>query len=140
MKLVQVLLAITTLGLAQAVFAQDKAFRDYKNDSVTPEIAKTEKAFQESCGCEVKVSYDDKTIKTADDLRAAIANPISKIPDEVKSYCTNADSKKAICKMKKLVFKIDKENGVEFKNGSVTMISDGTGAPAFGSVTKLLDP
>ena len=135
------IVALSSILISQLSFAQGKAFRTYWSESVEPEVKKAVASLKSNCGCTVKIDYDKSSIKSEDNLRAAIANPISKIPDETKDYCTDKASKDAMCKMKSLVFKIGKENKIEFnsKNGEISYISDGTGSPSFSSITAELD-
>jgi hypothetical protein len=118
-------------------FAADKATREYIKSDVTPAITEAQTTFKKACGCALAIKMND-SVKTQDDYKLAkyIADSIK---DGAAGYCTDADSKKAVCQMKTLELGKAKEATFTFKGGKGVATHDGQANSNFDMMTKELD-
>ena len=125
-----------------AVMAPRSAFagkkeREFMNNEVVPAVKKAETAYQTSCGCALTINVSD-TLEKTDDMRRArsIANAIS---DNVPKYCSDAESKKAVCSMKTLDIVKGAKTTFAFKDGKGTATTDGTSHVSWAMITREID-
>ncbi len=130
MKMLVVLSAIVT----SMAFA-GKAEREFIKDSLNPAIAAAEAAFKNTCGCSLKITY--KGMETEDHLRQ-VRGTANSVAEGVK-YCTDAESKKAVCQMKTLEISKASESGFKFQGGKGLATTDGQSYPTFSMMTDQLD-
>lgn len=123
--------------LSTAAFA-GKAEREFVKEKLNPAIAAAESAFKSKCGCGLKIKFD-AGLKTEDELR--LVRSMSNSIEEGVKYCTDAESKKAVCQMKSVELKLDKAKGTtfDFSGGRGLATTDGTSYPTFDMMTDKLD-
>ena len=134
----RVLVASGFLMLLSVSAFAGKEERDYATGTMNPAVAKAEATYKSSCGCPLKITIDDKTIKSKDDMSSAryIAESVT---EGAPGYCTDAASKKAVCQMKTLVIGKAKEATFSFKGGTGTATTDGQGNTTWEMMTRELD-
>ena len=130
-------LALVLLALPILAFA-GKEEREFMKSDVTPAIEEAQKTFKASCGCGLKIDVNVDSFKTKDHL-FQVKYTAQNVGEESKKYCTDADSKKAVCKMKTLEIKKDKETAFSFKSNKGIAATDGNSYPTFDMMTKELD-
>jgi ethanolamine utilization protein EutA (predicted chaperonin) len=128
-KLVVLSILVTSMAFA------GKAEREFIKDSLNPAISEAEAAFKKTCGCPLKITH--KGLETEDHLRLvrSVANSIT----EGVSYCTDAESKKAVCQMKSLEVSKSNESAFTFSGGRGIATTDGQSFPPFRMMTEKLD-
>ena len=129
---------LITLAMFLPVLAfAGKAEREMMKNEVTPAVKESEAAFSKACGCNLKITIAD-SIKSMDDMAQA-----KRVAEDVKSnaagYCTDADSKKAICKMKSLEIGKTTETKFSMSGSRGVATTDGTSYPTFSMMTQELD-
>ena len=132
MKMLIALLALIPL----AAFAGKKE-RDYMTGTVTPAVKKAEKDFNTACGCKLAIKVAD-SIKSEDDMYQA-THVAESLSSEAAGYCTDADSKKAVCQMKSLEIGKVKETKFSFSSGKGVSMTDGQSYAGFSLMTQELD-
>jgi hypothetical protein len=115
-----------------------KEERDYLKNEVTPKVKAAEAKFKESCGCALKITINDNTTKTKDDLSTA-KSTVNVITDNAPAYCTDDASKKAVCQLKSLEVAKGKEPGFTFKGGKGVSTHDGQGTVSWDMMMRVLD-
>jgi hypothetical protein len=130
-------LALVLFFVPLAAFA-GKAERDFMKSEVTPAVTEAQAAFKTACGCDLKISIDEATIKSVDEMRLAkyIAQSVTTGAPE---YCTDAPAKKAVCKMKSLKLAKAKETKFTFAGTAGTATTDGQAVANFAMMTDELD-
>jgi hypothetical protein len=81
-----------------------KTEREFWKNTVTPAIEKAKKTYKDACGCALDINVDESA-KKSEDIMRNVRNVCEDIDNPAKGYCTDADSKKALCQMSKLVIK-----------------------------------
>lgn len=124
-------------GIATISYA-GKEEREMYKEQVAPAVTKATQAWKAACGCALSITVDDNTKKSTDDLRMAAQIP-NVILDSVAGYCTDADSKKAMCQLKSI--HIAKAATAEFKiaGGKGTWTHDGQARPGWDMVAAAVD-
>lgn len=130
MKMLLVLSAVVT----SMAFA-GKAEREFIKEKLNPAIAEAETAFKKTCGCPLKISY--KGLESEDHLRL-VRSMANSVTEGVK-YCTDAESKKAVCQMKTLELTKAAESAFNFSGGKGLATTDGQSYPTFNMMTDKLD-
>ena len=125
------------LGLVGTSAIAGKAEREWMKTKVKPAMVKSVKEYKTACGCNLKIIPDPK-LKTQDELNQ-IRNVSNSISREVGKYCTDKESKQAVCKMKTL--KVSKAEETEFKfSGSTgSAFTDGHSYVSFDMITDVID-
>lgn len=115
-----------------------KAEREYKKETLDPAVKAAETAYKSSCGCALKVTVAKDMLNSQDDMSQAryIAQSVS---EEVGKYCTDDESKKAVCQMKTLDIVKAKETSFSFKSGKGTAATDGQSYVSWDMMTRELD-
>lgn len=114
-----------------------KAEREYQKGTLNPAVKAAESAYKSSCGCALKINVA-ASIKTEDDMRQA-KNISESITEGAKSYCTDDESKKAVCQMKTLDISKGDDTSFTFKGGKGAAVTDGQSYPAWDMMTPQLD-
>jgi len=114
-----------------------KAEREYMKNEVAPAVKAAEAKFKEACGCALKITVKD-SIKTTDDMYEA-KHIAESVTEGAPEYCTDAESKKAVCQMKSLDITKDKEAKFTFKDGKGVASTDGQVYTSFELMTRELD-
>lgn len=114
-----------------------KAEREYKKESLDPAVKAAETAYKGSCGCSLKITVA-ATIKSEDDMRQAKYVSES-VAEGAKAYCTDDESKKAVCQMKSLEISKAADTSFSFKSGKGSAITDGQSYPSWDMMTRELD-
>ena len=129
--------AALSLVVSANAFA-DKATREYKKSDVDPAVKEAETKFKAACGCPLTITVAANTIDTQDNLYQVkhIANSIS---EGAAGYCTDAESKKAVCQMTSLEIQRGKEASFTFKGSKGLAVHDGQSYYPFESMAKQLD-
>jgi hypothetical protein len=115
-----------------------KEEREFMNKEVQPAARSAEAKWKSSCGCALTVAVDEASFKVKDDMYSA-KHFCERVAEEITGYCTDDASKKAMCQMKKLVVKKDKDATFEFKGGTGTATVYGSTSPSWDMVTRQLD-
>ncbi|MEQ1878638.1 MAG: hypothetical protein ABL958_18490 [Bdellovibrionia bacterium] len=129
---------IAILALCPMIaFAASKEEREYMKTEVKPAVDGAQAAYKTACGCALTIKIAD-SIKTKDDMYQAkyIANSVK---DEAAGYCTDAESKKAVCQMKTLEITKGKESKFTFSGGKGVSVTDGNSFYGFSMMTPELD-
>jgi len=115
-----------------------KAEREYLKSDVAPAVKEAETKFKAACGCALKIVLTPSTIDTQDNLYQAkhVAESIS---GGAAGYCTDDESKKAVCKMKTLEVTRAKESSFSFKDGKGVSAHDGQSYYGWDAMTRELD-
>jgi hypothetical protein len=118
--------------LSLSAFA-GKLDREYKKTEFDPSIKKMTDAFKTASGCDLKLEFVGKDFESQDNMVQA-KYLIDSITEGVGPYCLDketqkpdADSQKAVCKLKTLKVQIGKETGFDFKDsvGTATIAATG---------------
>jgi hypothetical protein len=112
---------------------QERAFRT----EVETTIKAGESAVKTNCGCSFTAKIDWDSFKTEDHMRL-VKYTFSDFDADSKTYCTDADSKKAVCKMKTISLSYGAKDDLTFANGTVKIVTGG-GSYKFDAIAKLLD-
>ncbi len=115
-----------------------KEEREYMKTEVTPAVNTSIATLKKSCGCDVKMSVDEKTVTTSDDMYQ-VKHMAESITEGAPKHCTDAESKKAICKMKTLKMTKAKESTFTFAGTTGTMSTDGQSSTTFEMISAELD-
>jgi hypothetical protein len=129
--------AMAILLISTTVHA-GKEEREYLKNSLEPAVKKTEDAYKSACGCNLKVTVADSTTKTADDMLHAV-QILNSVREGVGSYCSDAGSKKAICKMTSLEVAKASPPTFTFKGSKGTATHDGNAYTSWDMITHELD-
>lgn len=124
--------------LATSIFAfAGKQEREFTKNELQPMVAKAKAKYQSACGCALAIKVT-ASIKTVEDMRQArfIARDIA---DKVEGYCTDTESKKALCTMKTLDIVRGKETAFTFAGGKGTAVTEGVSYVNFEMITHELD-
>lgn len=131
-------LLFTAMLLTSCLAFAGKEERDFMKNKVTPALQGATKGVKEACGCDIKVNFNSDSFKTTDKMEQSVYQ-LQSYAEEAKKYCTDADSKKAVCKIKTIEIKLGKESKVSFASGKATVESDGSSAYGFEAVAKEAD-
>ncbi len=131
-----VLFAGLMMMVSLSAFA-GKAEREYKKGTLDPAVKAAETAYKESCGCALKITVA-ASLKSEDDMRQAKYISES-ITEGAKAYCTDAESKKAVCQMKTLDISKGDDTSYSFKSGKGSAVTDGQSYPSWDMMTRELD-
>lgn len=115
-----------------------KAERDYMEKSVMPTIKEATTKWKTSCGCDLSIKIDDKTIVKEDDMHQ-IRYIAENVGEGAAAYCTDAASKKAVCAMKTLTLGKAKEATFSFSGGKGVATTDGQSNCSWEMMTRELD-
>lgn len=115
-----------------------KAERDFMTAEVEPAVKEATAAFKKSCGCDVKFDVKQDSFQSKDDM-FKIKYFASTIKDNAGSYCSDAATKKAMCKIKSIEFSKTAETALKFNAGKVTASTDGTSQPSWEMLTREVD-
>jgi len=129
-KLIGILIILPVLAFA------GKAEREYKANELDPSVKKAQAAYKK-CGCDLKITFG-ATIKSEADMRQA-KYMVEDIATGAPKYCTDADSKKAVCQMKSLEIVKGSESKFSFTGGRGIASTDGQMNPSFDMMTAELD-
>jgi hypothetical protein len=129
-------LLLVTVTASVTAFA-GKEEREFMKNEVAPAVKEAETKLKAACGCALKINVSD-TLKSTDDMRQArnIANGVT---EGAPGYCTDAESKKAICQMKTLDIVKGKDTAFTFKGGKGTAVTDGSSYVSWDMMTRELD-
>ena len=133
----RVMVATGLMFLSLTAFA-GKEERDMMSKEVMPAVQAAEAKFKESCGCPIKITVDEKTIKTKDDMYPA-KHMAEYVTEGAPAYCNDAASKKAMCQMKTLTLAKAKEATFTFKGGNGIATTDGQSACSWEMMTREID-
>jgi len=128
---------VGVMALSTAAFA-GKEDREYKEKELMPAVKDAEAKFKSACGCGLAIAIDEATVKTKNEY-TEVKYMVSAVTDGVAGYCTDAASKKALCKMKTLVLAKAAEATFTFKGGKGIATTDGQSHVSFEMITQELD-
>jgi hypothetical protein len=114
-----------------------KAEREYAKNTMTPAVKAAEAAYKSSCGCALKITVA-ASIKSEEDMRQA-KNISESVAEGVKGYCTDDDSKKAVCQMKSLEISKATDTAFTFKAGKGTAATDGQSYVSWDMISREID-
>jgi hypothetical protein len=136
MKKVAMFAALMTMASLTA-FAATKAEREYMKNTVVPAVKAAEAAYKASCGCALKIIVA-ASIKTEDDMYQ-VKHVSESISSSAEGYCTDEESKKAVCQMKTLEISKGKETAFTFKGGKGMSVTDGQSYMPWDNMMRELD-
>ena len=111
--------AAISFFISRGAFA-GKAERDYMKEIVKPAMESAEKAYQDSCGCSLKI-VADPAFKSKDQL-GVVRSVSDSLRKGITKHCVDKESNAAMCKMKTL--KINRsEEKTEFKFSGSTGVA-----------------
>lgn len=90
------------------------------------------------CGCALTITVDETTVKAKDDMYP-IKHIAEAVTEGAPAYCTDAESKKAVCQMKTLVLAKAAEAKFTFKAGKGIATTDGQSHTSWEMITRELD-
>jgi hypothetical protein len=111
--------------------------RAFMKDELQPALKNATTKFKSSCGCDLKINLT-ASIKGVEDMRQA-RNIAGSISDGVAGYCTDGESKKAMCQLKSLDLVRGKESSFAFKAGKGTATTDGQSYVSWDMITREID-
>jgi len=111
--------------------------RAYMKDELGPALKDATTKYKTSCGCDLKINLTP-TIKGVEDMRQA-KHIVGSISDGVAGYCTDTESKKAMCQLKSLDIVRGKESSFAFKAGKGTATTDGQSYVSWDMITREID-
>lgn len=130
---------LITLSLFISVTAlAGKAEREYKKSDVDPAVADAQAKVKSACGCALAITLAANTIDTQDNLYQ-VKHIAESIADGAPKYCTDAESKKAVCQMKTLEIQRGKETAFTFKGGKGLSVHDGQSYMGWDNMSRELD-
>jgi hypothetical protein len=125
------------MSLSLTAFA-GKAERDAMSKKVVPAVNAAEEKFKASCGCPLKITVDETTIKSTNDMTLA-KYMAEHVTAGAPKYCTDDASKKAVCQMKNLTLAKAAKAEFTFKDGAGLCTTDGQGSCSWEQMTRVLD-
>jgi hypothetical protein len=131
-------LVLPSIMLISITAFAGKEDREYMKNEVMPAVKSAETAYKASCGCALKITIDETTIKSQNDMPAA-RDTCTTIAESVKDYCADAASKKAMCQMKTLTFKKADDVTFTFHGGKGVATVYGITGLSFAMITRELD-
>jgi hypothetical protein len=115
-----------------------KTEREYWKSEVEPAIQKAVAAVKTSCGCAMTMDGDD-SVKVSTECMNKVKYTADSFTEKAAKYCSDAESKKAICKMKKLMISKSDKAGFELKGSNGAATTDCSMVYDFDSITPILD-
>lgn len=115
-----------------------KEEREMMKGEVMPAVKDAEAKVKASCGCAMKITVDEATVKTKDDMYV-VKHMAGYVADGAPAYCTDDASKKAVCQMKTLVLAKSAKAEFTFKAGKGTATTDGNAGCSWEMMTRELD-
>ena len=131
------LIALALLFVPLAAFA-GKEEREFMKSDVMPAVTAAQGAYKKGCGCDLKIAVDETTIKSKDDMYK-IKYIAESVTEGAPKHCTDAESKKAICKMKSLKLAKASESKFTFAGSAGTATTDGQSQTTFEMMSSELD-
>lgn len=130
-------LTIGMLVLVSSLAFGGKAEREFMKSTLTPAINASSEAYKKACGCSLKIT-STSTIVSQDDMTNA-KHIVEDVAQGATKYCTDDESKKALCKMTSLKIEKGKESRFELKGSEGVATTDGQVFPTFDMMTRQLD-
>lgn len=130
-------LAVAMLVLVSSFAFAGKADREYMKNELTPAISTSTASIKKACGCALKISTT-ATVANEADMRQ-VKYIVEEVAAGATKYCTDADSKKAVCKMHELKLAKGTESGFKLSGAVGTATTDGQMNPSFDMMTAELD-
>lgn len=131
------LFVLALLFVPIAAFA-GKEEREFMKNDVAPAVTAAQGAYKKGCGCDLKVTIDEATIKSKDDMYQ-VKHIAESVTDGAPKHCTDAESKKAICKMKSLKLAKAAEAKFTFSGSAGIATTDGQSSTTFDMMSAELD-
>lgn len=128
-------LALTFLS---AVAFAGKPEREFMKSELAPAVKQAEERFKSACGCALKITLNDSTTKDIEDMRKA-KYAVGYVAEGAPGYCTDAESKKAVCQLKTLEVTKAAEATFTFKGGKGVCAHDGNAVPGWDMITREID-
>lgn len=129
---------LLVLALFPLIAFGGKEEREYWKKEVTPAVEKAAETYKSACGCALKATVDEKTIKSKDDMYLA-KRVMESVTEGAPKHCTDDDSRKAICQMKSLEVKRDVKTAFTISGSKGVSVTDGQSYADFGMMTQELD-
>jgi hypothetical protein len=127
---------ITLLAILPVIAFAGKAEREYKTNELDPAVKAAQAAYKK-CGCDLKITFA-ASISSEADMRQ-VKYIVEDITTGAPKYCTDAESKKAVCKMKSLEIAKGSESKFTFSGGRGVASTDGQMNPSFDMIATELD-
>lgn len=138
MKRALVVVGLIVTSLASWTAFAGKEEREMMKGEVAPAVKDAEAKVKASCGCAMKITVDEATVKTKDDMYV-VKHMAGYVADGAPGYCSDDASKKAVCQMKTLVFAKAAKAEFTFKAGKGTATTDGQAGCSWEMITRELD-
>lgn len=130
--------ALLVLSLFPILAFAGKTEREYMKNEVTPAVKAAETEFKKACGCDLKISVNEGSIKSKDDMYEA-KHIAESVTEGAPKHCTDAASKKAVCQMKSLDIQKTKETKFTFAGSKGVATTDGQSYTSWDMMTQELD-
>jgi hypothetical protein len=117
----------------------DNADLDSQKKETQAKVQKTREILQTSCGCDVQFDVDYNSFENREDLswvNLVITHPFQK---KGSTYCVDAASKAAICKIKTFKYSRAKETTTTISGGTATLTTDGRSSDSWDTLIKRLN-
>jgi len=131
------ILGAMTVVACTTVAVAGKRERDLMARDAIPAARAAEANFKAACECDLAVVLD-ASLQTEDEISFAryIAEDVS---HGAAHYCTDAGSRKALCRMKTLKIAADSISAFHFDDGVGVATTNGHGQPSWDTITRVLD-
>ncbi len=130
-------LIVATMLFASVTALAGKEERDLMTKEVQPAVHEAEAKWKSACGCTLAVTVDG-SINKKDDLYNA-KHFAEEISENVGGYCTDKESRAAMCKLKTVSVRKGAEAAFAFKGGAGTAIVDNSAIPSWDMITREVD-
>jgi hypothetical protein len=123
--------------VACATAVAGKRERELMTRDAIPAARAAEANFKASCECELSIALD-ASLQSEDEITFAtyIAQEVSR---GAAHYCTDADSRKALCRMKLLKIAAASQSTFTFDDGVGVATTNGRGHVTWDMITRALD-
>ena len=131
-------LIVVSMLVASSMAFAGKEDREMMKDEVMPAVKAAEAKVKSACGCAMKITVDESTVKTHNDM-VPVVSMAEHVTEGAGAYCTDDASRKAICQMKTLVLGKAKEAEFTFRAGKGIATTDGQSTPSWDMIVHELD-
>jgi hypothetical protein len=126
------------LALSPLAAFAGKAERDYYTSTAEPAVKEAAATLKSACGCDVKFDVKTDGYKDVDELRQ-ITSVSKAITQGAPGYCSDAASKKAICKLKTAEIVRGTTPEFKFSGGRGSIVLDTSSYPSWDMIARELD-
>jgi len=128
---------LSAMALLSTFAFAGKADREFLKSNLNPAITAATAGVLQACGCSMKITVGKSIVNEADMKQAKYI--VEEVSTGATKYCTDADSKAAVCKMKSLELAKGSESKFTFSGSHGVAMTDGQMNPSFDMITAQLD-